>query len=276
MRTINDRPEIWPFILLSIFVHVLLVLLIWKTATTPRFEEKVVEIIPIDLKDFEKAHRIADIDKPEIQKRPEKAKFLGMYDSSVDKEQVATGKVGKGTRGKGKRGDGAKKSSRKKKATAKKKKSSKDVFAFNKRIFDEGEKDGLDSGSEGGSPGGDFFPDFHRGSRTYLNVLRYPGVDYFVRLKRAFRITFNPEPSLRGYFSFNRVSRGSVDVVLGVSVNKSGKLAELFIFRTSGISTYDEEALRTIRASSPFSKPPEKFLEEDGLLRMSWTFTVYL
>jgi len=72
------------------------------------------------------------------------------------------------------------------------------------------------------------------------------------------------------------VTRGSVDVVLGVSVNKGGELAELFVFRSSGIPAYDEEALRTVRASSPFASPPDKFLAKDGLLRMSWTFSVYL
>jgi TonB family protein len=67
-----------------------------------------------------------------------------------------------------------------------------------------------------------------------------------------------------------------VDVVLGVSVDRAGALAETFVFKSSGIPTYDEEALRTVRASAPFSSPPEKFLENDGVLRMSWTFTVYL
>ncbi|MFH1829955.1 MAG: energy transducer TonB [Pseudomonadota bacterium] len=101
-------------------------------------------------------------------------------------------------------------------------------------------------------------------------------MEYFVRLKRAFKIAFNPIPALRNHFSYNRVTRGSVDVVLGVSVNRLGDLSELFVFRSSGIDEYDREALRTVRSSAPFSTPPEKFIDDDGLLRMSWTFTVYL
>lgn len=274
MRIINDRPEIWPFILISLLVHILIIILIPMMVTVPRFEEKVVEIFPVT-EDFGKApFRIADIDEPEVQKRPKKPKFIGMYDSSVSEETVADGRVGTGSRGEGKRGDGLKRGSKQKKAVAERGK--KKLFAFDKNIFEEKSKNAMEEGSEGGSPSGDFFPDFRRGNRTYLNVERYPGVDYFVRLKRAFRITFNPEPSLRDYFSSNRVSRGSVDVVIGVSVSRAGELAEIFVFRSSGIPSYDEEALRTIRASAPFSKPPEKFTDDDGLLRMSWTFTVYL
>ena len=67
-----------------------------------------------------------------------------------------------------------------------------------------------------------------------------------------------------------------VDVVLGVSVDGTGNLRELFVFRSSSISSYDREAMRTVRSSSPFSTPPDKFMDDDGLLRMSWTFTVYM
>ena len=89
-------------------------------------------------------------------------------------------------------------------------------------------------------------------------------------------MTFNPAPVLRGHFLNNRVTQGSVEVALAVSVNKTGKLSELFILKSSGIYSYDQEAMRTVRASAPFASPPDKFLEDDGLLRMSWTFTVYL
>jgi TonB family protein len=61
-----------------------------------------------------------------------------------------------------------------------------------------------------------------------------------------------------------------------VSVDGKGELAELFILRSSGLPAYDDEALRTVRSSAPFSSPPEKFLKDNGVLRMSWTFVIYI
>jgi len=124
--------------------------------------------------------------------------------------------------------------------------------------------------------GGDYFPDVKVGKNTYLNVLRYPEIGYFVRLKRQFRMTFNPVPSLSDYFRTTQVAQGSVEVVLAVCVGRSGNLSELFVMRSSGIGSYDHEAMRTVRASAPFAAPPDKFTADDGVLRMMWTFTVYL
>ena len=132
----------------------------------------------------------------------------------------------------------------------------------------------------GGSPSSalpdDFYPDYKKGSRTYLNVLRHPDIQYFVLLKRVFKTTFDPIGALRAAFTNNQITRGSVETVLGVTLDAKGNLAELFVFKSSGISEYDQETLRTIRASAPFSTPPQKLLDAEGVIRMSWTFTVYL
>ncbi len=122
----------------------------------------------------------------------------------------------------------------------------------------------------------DFYPDYKVGPHTYLNVLRFPNVQYFVRLKRIFKMTFNPIPILRNFAIARQVSRGHVEVVLGVVIDGGGRLARLFVIRGSGFREYDGEALRTVRDSSPFAKPPSNILGPDGQLRMSWTFTVYL
>jgi TonB family protein len=93
-------------------------------------------------------------------------------------------------------------------------------------------------------------------------------------MKKVFRTTFNPVPSIRQ--SFLQIQKGQVEVVLGVTVDKSGKLADLMVLRSSGLTAYDQEALRTIRDSAPFAAPPPELLNAPGALRMAWTFTVYL
>ncbi|PIU57235.1 MAG: hypothetical protein COS89_05035 [Deltaproteobacteria bacterium CG07_land_8_20_14_0_80_38_7] len=271
----NDKPPLLPFIVISILIHMLILLILGSGLfKIPKTEEQVVEIIPVIEKGQQ--YEIADISKPDVEQRPDKARFVGNYDSSANKETVAVTQRGGSQQ--------AQRKTEKAKTPVKEPKSneskSKSYYNIDKKLFASKTPDVLDSQEisdiRGTNSLEDYYPDYTIGARTYLNVLRYPDVDYFVRMKRQFKMTFNPVPALKDYFSMNRVMQGSVDVVMGVSVNPSGNLAELFVIRSSGISEYDKEALRTVRASSPFASPPKKFLEDDGMLRMCWTFTVYL
>ncbi|HPQ81634.1 MAG TPA: energy transducer TonB [bacterium] len=295
MRVLSDRPEVWPYILASLFFHLLLVFLLPWGIAPAGFDEKPIEVFAIEdvpeHRSGKTPYRIADIARPAVEQKPKDAKFLGMYDSAVPEEQVGVsrskGEGGQGGKLKtriGEAGPGRKspEAGRPKKSRKKASTGTDRLYAFNKDLFtdSEGPRRGVEEeGSVApGAPGGmdDFYPDFRRGAHTYLNVLRYPGVEYFVRMKRAFKIAFNPSPSLGEHFSRNIVSRGSVEVVLGVSVGRDGNLSELFVFRSSGIPAYDQESMRTVRVSAPFASPPGKFLSDDGMLRMTWTFTVYL
>jgi TonB family protein len=301
----EEHPSLlWP-VGISVLLHIVLLLLLIKVpAYMPDKEQPVfieawpttpAEVDEMLAQDKDKM-RIADIAEPAVQERPKSAKFLGMYDSSVPKETVGDGKVGpEGTRAKGlpetTKERQAKAEPKNKEKTKSDLRSKDKLYNFDDKMFAMNDpsppedkptttstpsEPSRGSVSIGDSNSGDFFPDIRRGNHTYLNVLRYPGVSYFVRMKRAFRTTFDPISALRSYFSSNQVARGSVDVVLAVSVNEQGNLAELFVLRSSGIPSYDQEALRTVRASSPFARPPEKFLADDGALRMMWTFSVYL
>jgi len=128
--------------------------------------------------------------------------------------------------------------------------------------------------SVGGS-GEDFQPAYKVGNRTFVNTLATPGVGYFVELKRRFRTAFNPIPILRPIYP-QIAGKGKVSVILGVSVDARGRLAEIIMIRSSGVTAYDQEARRTISQSAPFSAPASSLLDTTGRLNMAWTFTVYL
>lgn len=121
----------------------------------------------------------------------------------------------------------------------------------------------------------DYYPNYNFGAHTYVNVLRYPDVEYFVRLKRMFKQTWNPIPAVQQYLASGGARTNSIAVVLAVSVDPNGNLSELFVIKGSGSGHYDEEALRTVRSNAPFSAPPANILK-NNLLRMSWTFVVYM
>lgn len=237
------------FLILSLILHLLLLFFLKMPQPEAELFPKPPKLLWIDLK--KKAYEIVDVLPPAEESRPKDSKFVGMYDMTAQEETVA---VAQG------------RSEQQKQKGSAEKIPSKDQDGFGMK--------GADAFSEALPE--DFYPNFQRGNHTYLNVLRFPDVQYFVRLKRVFKTTWNPESPLRKAAFTSKISRGTIEVVLGVSVDPKGNLAEAFIFRSSGIAPYDEEALRTIRASSPFSVPPAKLLERDGLLRMSWTFTVYL
>lgn len=256
MRNLNK------FLIGSMIIHLLL-LLFWRIPEKKPKELEAPKTIWVDLQN--KNLDIADILEPKVQNRPKEYKFLGEFDSSTPEETVAA------LQGKEKElqtGD-------KKKETTKSKPQKTEIVEKGTSLR-KPEKEKKEKNVFSAALPEDFYPDFRQGQHTYLNVLRFPDIQYFVRLKRVFKLTFDPASALQEASMTNKISRGQIETVLGVSVDTKGNLAEIFIFRSSGLSRYDEEALRTIKSSAPFSAPPEKLLDGDQLLRMSWTFVVYL
>ncbi len=263
----RNKRKLPLFLLFSLLFHALLILFI---ATKPA-EREAEKLAPLDVEILQ-PKQIADIQKPKEQKRPQKAKFIGQYDSTVKEERVAVTPPKKGTP----RPQRAIERPKQVEKPEKKPDKLAALFAKKKEQAQKKSSGNRKAAKRFGELPQDFYPDYKIGPHTYLNVLRFPDVQYFVRLKRIFKLTFNPVPVLRQYVYANQVSRGHVEVVLGVVVAPSGRLARLFVIRGSGFGKYDQEALRTVRDSSPFTKPPAKLLGPDGQLRMSWTFTVYL
>ena len=233
---------------ISLALHILLLLLFRIPSMDRTFSTSPIWI---ELKD--PTREIVDIMPPEKQERPKDSKFLGLYDSRVEQETVAGG-----------RGDSTPAPSH-------------ELYSFSEKIFLAQEKRERERSEVLGNPlPEDFYPDFQRGPHTYLNVLRFPDCEYFVRLKRIFKLAWNPSSALRDAAVTSRIARGNLEVVLGVSIDNEGELAELFVHQSSGIREYDNEALRAVRSSAPFAVPPEKLLAGKKELRMSWSFIQYL
>ncbi|HSA58190.1 MAG TPA: TonB family protein [bacterium] len=274
-------------VLVSILLHFFLLgmaayfSLILPPGTSEPVAEKPVEVILVE----DRPYQIADISPPEKEERPDDAKFLGLYDSKVAQETVSTDS-GPSAHAAGKKVSHKEATEKLEKNPEKAKapkmagpgKEGYTIAAIPKPSSPKESAPDSASGSNGEDLfeglSEDFFPNYKVGDKTYLNVLKYPKIGYFVRMKKVFRTTFNPIPSIRQ--SFLQIQKGQVEVVLGVTVDKSGKLADLMILRSSGLQAYDQEALRTIRDSAPFAKPPAELLNAPDALRMAWTFTVYL
>ncbi len=273
-------------VIASIIFHLLLILLMLAAQKFLPTENNGASPIEVFIQQPNGGWQIADITNSLNDKKPDNPKYLGTQNQSVTEETVST-RHDRGTGGKvsGKRAPDKEQTAEKEKHPQRQKEAAdiKNLYDFDKKLFakkmpkasDNNAITNSSSRGEGGMPE-DFYPNYKVGVHTYLNVLRYPDVEYFVRLKRIFKMTWNPVAALQQDMQGTSVSKGNVSVVLAVTVDKMGSLSELFVLRSSGLGHYDNEALRTIRASSPFSAPPDKFLEKDGVLRMSWTFIVYM
>lgn len=122
------------------------------------------------------------------------------------------------------------------------------------------------------SGGGDYFPDFKRGPRTYLNAFGHPEISFLAELKHKIRFTWSPIPSLRRQPGIR--NRGKVVGTWGISIDAQGKLRDMVLLQSSGITAYDQEAKRAIAASAPFSNPAPFLLQADGMFHIACTFWV--
>ncbi len=314
---------LWIFITLSILVHLLLAaFFFWLPKTGPLDippppQEQVVWVKPNLLPPANP--QLADIQKPAVEKRPDKTRFVGKYDSTVPEEQVAidhskpkvineeaseekvkpkksTPQVDKEEKAPPKKEVAEKKPPPEKKIPPKreapstppslsdlalrpqdvlKKEDMNEAQDTPKTFRNPGSALSVGKPSTPGLFPQDYFPDYKVGGKTYLNVMKLQDIGYFITMKRILKMRWNPVPSVQSYLASNRVSVGKIDCVIGLALDPTGKISELFVIRASGVPGYDQEAMQTIRDSSPFASPPPQFLKE-GQLRMSWTFTVYL
>jgi TonB family protein len=304
------------FILISILLHIGLGVFFYEFHNPREAQAPVVEappqvvfvrpedILPPPPVVSAQQLELADIAKPKVQKVPKKARFKSQYDSSVKEETVAA-RVPKKARMEMETSedDGQKGKTAPAEPPPEKSVSLKDLELhpsdFKDLLKEVKKEDKKEKLSEAKSPAGkefaaipslprpglpgegdyfvhDFLPGVKIGDKTYLDALAYPDVQYFTRLKRVFRMRFNPAPPLRTHLAGNRLVVGKVNVMMAMTLSSSGQLRELFVVKSSGIPGYDAEALRTIRQSSPFSAPPAKILDKEGTLRMTWNFITYL
>lgn len=256
------KKEIITATVISLVLHMLLVMVCYLYLGRISIVPPDEEIITIDLKDDN--WKIADIMPPKVEERPAEAKHIGVHDAKADEETVADQFERAPGRPVSRGGEGVEKV--KEEAGR----------LFKSEGFAEVRPDQLGDVDPLRKIPEDFYPDYKRGPHTYINVLKHPDVAYFVRLKRVFKLAWDPTSVLMRHRMTGEISRGSIKVVLGLAVDSTGEISELFVINSSGMEDYDAEAVRAVRASAPFSAPPGKLLAADNILRVSWTFVVYM
>lgn len=116
------------------------------------------------------------------------------------------------------------------------------------------------------------------GSFTALNTDRYLYYSFFSRVEELIR--FRWESAVRqtiDYTSPARLSqnaRGIWVTQLQVLINAQGEIKAVKIMKESGLKGFDQSASQAFVQSRTLPNPPKELVEEDGLIRLDYSFQV--
>lgn len=124
---------------------------------------------------------------------------------------------------------------------------------------------------EGGSI--DYLRDVAEGDKTLLNRKRTRYWAFFDRVKQQISKTWAPVDEYRKRDPYGNVygvkdRYSTVDVTL----NGDGTVRRLYLSRASGLDFFDDEAVRALQAAAPFHNPPEGLKDQDGLIHFTFGF----
>lgn len=117
---------------------------------------------------------------------------------------------------------------------------------------------------------------FARG-QTYQNTLSANENNYFRDIRKLLREKFSPKKAMVEMIKKNKLKPNldKICTIVGISLDKSGKLTNSIIIQTSFYPKFDKMALKTIKAIGKYPIPPSELLNErDEILHMAWTFLV--
>jgi len=124
-----------------------------------------------------------------------------------------------------------------------------------------------------GAPANDHLEDLPKDEDTLLNSKEFKYATYFNRVKRSVSEHWRPADVYLRHDPYGNIY-GVKDrfTIVSVQLDQEGKLDDLFLARSCGIDFLDDEAMRALRAASPFPNPPQGLIESDGKIRFQFGF----
>lgn len=105
-------------------------------------------------------------------------------------------------------------------------------------------------------------PDLDEGDGNILNTRRFLYASFFNRLRDQVAEHWHPDAAqARHDPNGSLVGRGARRTVLAIALNPEGTLFRIRVHESSGVPFLDEEAIRAVRAASPFSNPPPQLVD---------------
>jgi len=233
-----------------------------------------------------KNKQIVDIQKPKIEREPDKAKYLAKHDNKTKKEKkakkknkiikkvvnkkdtpipkkkkVSINKHKKKLKKQKKKVENKKIENKlpiKKKAglVQKQKKQEAKAKDIKLNISDLQFSKMLKSASN------DYLKDVKDGDYTDLNTLAYEYSGYFIKIKNKVSKTWNPAAAYQKNDPYRKIY-GIKDryTILLITINKDGELKKIRIQKSSGLSFLDQEAILAFEKGAPYKIVPTGLLD---------------
>lgn len=130
----------------------------------------------------------------------------------------------------------------------------------------------------GGSTQGEWIPGVKEGAFTALNTDQFTYYSFFARVKEAIRFrwvqrvrNFSQQASPEEITALARIPSPTQ---LEVTLSKQGDVLKIATLKTSGSNELDKAAEQAFWAASPLNNPPVEMADEDGLIRLYYSFQV--
>ncbi len=201
---------------------------------------------------------VLDVPQPETKEVPEKAKFAS--DKNIKVQEESSGR------------EQSQESLTTRRPMAPSKPKTESFTLSQSDILKEGFERQTLSDEQRGAPSEAFLRKLRRGDELKVNAQLFDYGQYINRMRDKLSQRWNARSVITPEMWSQRVVQVSVAVIL----DKAGEIVELRNLATSRFKAYDEEALRTLRESGPFPNPPKSLVQEDGLVYMTWNFTLNL
>jgi TonB family protein len=124
-----------------------------------------------------------------------------------------------------------------------------------------------------GGPAPDHVDDVDEGDATFLNTREWRFASFFNRVKSTVAAQWDPNDVIR-----RRDPSGAMFLwkdrytLLTIRLRPDGRLADVWIERSSGVDFLDEEAVAAFQKAQPFPNPPRGLADASGEIRFSFGF----
>lgn len=115
------------------------------------------------------------------------------------------------------------------------------------------------------------------GDGTYLSTREWRHASFFNRIKQSVGMTWNPSAELMRRDPTGNVYSGrDRHTVLTVTIDKDGRLKDVFVSKSSGLDFLDLEAVRSFERAQPFPNPPPALVGGENAVSFQFGFFVQM
>lgn len=270
--TLDSRNRAVWFVLLSLFLHAILMMVLSGSWTKEKFADSTrqnsvdVQVVPLTQNQIDQIKgQIVETALTEKSKVAAKDAFLGQQTQVVQKQTRSRvtapyqeSRVGGGVQGE-----------------------------------QTGERHKVELGSLGvkmnfkpmGNVGpgqtassSDYVTNIEQGAQTLLNTREYAYFSFYQRVRKQLEQYWEPGLRQRLKTMFDRGRQLAADkehsTHLTVVMNGEGTITRILVEGTSGFLDLDQAAVEAFNKAGPFPNPPKGMIEHDGTVKIEWEFVL--